>query len=223
LSAIEKIQTAEVDRLALNAVQTSAQRGAVALTRLRYVDAAQRFAEAAAEVPQGHDEERWNYLNAEAAALSRQGFEFGDHAAALSAIERYRALIELRPRKDFPLDWAMAQAHLGNALEVLGQWWETARLKEAVSAYHDALQEETRERAPLLWARTQNDLGFALLRFGERETGTAKLEDAATAFRAALQEYTRERDPVGWATAQKNLGLALTGVSARFVIFCTAI
>jgi hypothetical protein len=62
LAAIEKIQTESLDRLALNAAQTTAQRGDVALTRLRYLDAAQRFAEAAAKVPQGHEDERWKYL-----------------------------------------------------------------------------------------------------------------------------------------------------------------
>jgi hypothetical protein len=43
LAAIEKIQTEALDRLALNAAQTTAQRGDVALARLRYLDAAQRF------------------------------------------------------------------------------------------------------------------------------------------------------------------------------------
>ena len=71
LAEVEKIQTGELDRLALNAAQTTAQRGDVALTRLRYLDAAQRFAEAASTVPAGHEDERWKYLSAEAAALSR--------------------------------------------------------------------------------------------------------------------------------------------------------
>ena len=61
LAAIEKIQTEALDRLALNAAQTTAQRGDLAMTRLRYLDAAQRFAEAAAKVPQGHEDERWKY------------------------------------------------------------------------------------------------------------------------------------------------------------------
>jgi hypothetical protein len=116
LAAIEKIQTEALDRLALNAAQTTAQRGDLALTRLRYLDAAQRFAEAAAKVPQGRKDERWKYLNAEADALYRQGFEFGDDAAALSAIARYRHLAELRPRNALPRDWATAQMGLGNAL-----------------------------------------------------------------------------------------------------------
>lgn len=44
LAAIEKIQTEALDRLALNAAQTTAQRGDLALTRLRYPEAAHRFA-----------------------------------------------------------------------------------------------------------------------------------------------------------------------------------
>ena len=216
LAEIEKVQTEALDRFALNAAQTTAQRGDVALGRLRYVDAARRFAEAAAKMPQGHEDERWKYLNAEANALLRQGSEFGDNAAALSAIERYRALVDLRPRSVFPRDWAKAQMGLGNALRVLGQRESgTARLEEAVAAYGEALQENTRERVPLDWAMTQNGLGFALLRLGERESGSAKLEEAATAFHEALQEWTRARAPLQWAMAQKNLGLALVELGTR--------
>ena len=47
-------------------------------------------AEAAAKVPQGHEDQRWKALNAEAGALYWQGREFGDNAAALMAIARYR-------------------------------------------------------------------------------------------------------------------------------------
>jgi tetratricopeptide (TPR) repeat protein len=217
LATIEKAQTEALDRLALNAAQTTAQRGDVALGRLRYLDAAQRFAEAAAKVPSGEKDERWKYLNEEANALFKQGLDFGDNAAAVSAIERYRALVELRPRNAFPDDWATIQNNLGDALTVLGQSWEsgTARLQEAVSAHRAALQEFTRERVPLRWAMTQNHLGFALFRLGERESGTERLEEAVSAYRSALQENTRERAPLRWGMTQKNLGLALTVLGAR--------
>jgi len=72
-------------------------------------------------VLQGHEDERWNYLNEEADALYRQGDEFGDNSAALSAIERYRHLAGLRPRNAFPRDWAMTQVNLGGALRILGE------------------------------------------------------------------------------------------------------
>src|SRR3974377_501800 len=75
--------------------------GGLAMTELHYLEAARLFKEAATLVPAGHEGERLNYLNAEANALYRQGDEFGDNAAALSAIERYRHLGELRPQSGF--------------------------------------------------------------------------------------------------------------------------
>jgi tetratricopeptide (TPR) repeat protein len=217
LAAIEKIQTEALDRLALNAAQTTAQRGDVALTRLRYLEAAQRFAEAAANVPQGHEDERWKYLNAEADALYRQGDEFGDNDAVRSAIERFRHLVELRPRKAHPSDWTATQVNLGIALWLLGAREEsgTARLEEAVAAFREALQENTRAHAPLDWAKTQNDLGNVLTSLGERESGTARLEEAVAAFREALKENTREHAPLDWAGTQMNLGVALLRLDER--------
>ena len=57
--------------------------------------------------------------------------------------------------------------------------------------------------------RRRLNLGNALLRLGERESGTARLEQAVAAYRAALQEWTRERVPLAWAAAQADLGAAL--------------
>ena len=36
---------------------------------------------------------------------------------------------------------------------------------------------------------TQNNLGNALLRLGERESGTARLEEAVAAYRAAIEAF----------------------------------
>src|SRR4051812_10268691 len=121
LAAVEQRQTAALDRLALNAAETSAQRGKLALTRLRYLEAAQHFAAAAARVPSGHEDRRLAYLEQEADALYQQGDEFGDNTALRSAIERWRQILALRPRERVPLDWARAQNNLGNALQRLGE------------------------------------------------------------------------------------------------------
>ena len=76
-------------------------------------------------------------------------------------------------RQRVPLDWAMAQNNLGNALSELGQREsDTGRLEEASTAYREALQEWTRESAPLDWATVQNNLGTSLASIGEREGGT---------------------------------------------------
>src|ERR1700732_4954328 len=216
VARVEKIQDEASERLVLNAAQTAAQRGDLALAQLRYPEAAGHFARAAAKVPQGHDDERWKYLNAEATALYRQGDEFGDNAAALSAIERYRHLAELRPRNGFPRDWATTQNNLGTALRALGEReGGTARLEEGVTAFREALQERTRARVPLQWATTQNSLGLAFWRLGERESGTARLEEAVAAFRDALKEWTRKRAPLQWAATQMNLGGALFRLGER--------
>jgi hypothetical protein len=69
--------------------------------------------------------------------------------------------------------------------------------------------EWTQERLPLDWAAAQNNLGNALLRLGDRESGTKRLGEAVAAYRAALEERTRERVPLAWAVTQSNLGNAL--------------
>ena len=68
---------------------------------------------------------------------------------------------------------------------------------------------------PLDWAMAQDNLGAALLRLGERESGTARLEEAVAAYRAALEERTRDRVPLDWATTQNNLGNALSALGER--------
>ena len=119
-------------------------------------------------------------------------------------------------RERVPLDWAMTQNNLGNALSILGMRdSEAARLDEAVEAYRAALEEFTRQRAPLHWANTQNNLANALQILGSRESGVTRLEEAVEAYRAALEERTRKRVPLDWATTQSNLANALQVLGDR--------
>src|SRR5262249_13992701 len=206
-----------------------ARRGDLALTRLRYVEAAKHFANAAALVPpkraedkriaalqSANEDKRIIYLQKEAGALYQQGDELGDNDALLSAIQRYNRLIHLTPRERVPLDWAATQNDLGNVLLALGQRESgTARLEAAITAYREALKEWTHERAPLDWAMTQNNLGLAFWALGERESGTVRLQAAVTAFRNVLKEWTRERVPNDWAVTQNNLGSALMRLGER--------
>jgi tetratricopeptide (TPR) repeat protein len=206
------VETEQRDRFALNAAETSARRGEIALTRLRYAEAATHFAKAAAVFPPGtiNENKRIDYLNREASALYEQGYELGDNGALLSAIERRKRLVELMPRERVPLDWARTQRNLGVALSSLGERESgVAKLQEAVTAYREALKEHTREPLPLDWAMTQNNLAVTLTRLGEREGATAKLEEAVAAFREAQKELTRERVPLDWATIQNNVGVVL--------------
>jgi tetratricopeptide (TPR) repeat protein len=205
LADIEAEQRSVLDRFAVNAAETSARRGEIALTRLRYAEAAKHFANAAAVFPPGsaHEDQRIGYLHREASALYQQGSEFGDNDALNLAIARRKRLVELTPRERLPLGWAMIQVNLGVVLASLGgRESGTAKLEEAVAAFREALKEGTRERVPLGWAMTQMNLGNALTSLGQRESGTARLEEAVSAFREALKERTRERVPLDWAWTQ---------------------
>jgi len=215
------VQTEErraLERLVFNSAETSARRGDIALTRLRYMEAAQHFNDAASTFPPNgsYEQMRRRYLAREASALYLQGRDFGDKDALRSSIVHLKTLLQMTPRGTARDEWVSVQDHLGRALLTLGQREpETTRLEEAVSAYREALKEQSREREPLEWARAQTNLGRALDSLGRRESGTANLEEAVVAYREGLKEQTCERAPLEWATTQNSLGVALATLGWR--------
>jgi hypothetical protein len=185
----QKAQEAQ-DRHALNAAKLTAGRGNIALTQLRYADAADRFNEAAAFVPAGHPDAQANYLSRQADALYRQGDEKGDNEALKQSIEIWHLVLAQRPRERVPLDWAATQRNRGNALRVLGERESgTARLEQAVAAYDEALKEFTRERVPLDWASSQHGLATTLAALAERRKSAKTMEQALTCMRGAAEVY----------------------------------
>lgn len=216
LAEAERSQSSALERHARDAAKTLALRGGIALARQRFGEAAESFASAAEILPPGHEDERFAYLNAEADAFYRQGNDCRGAEAFELAISRYRHLALVRPRCDFPQDWAMTQMRLGAALQTLGECGGGADLlKSAAAAYRSALQVFTRMSAPQLWAMTQMSLGTALFRIGGKEAGSETLHEAAAAYREALKEYSRARAPLDWARTQLNLGAALEALGAR--------
>src|SRR2546430_17224264 len=155
LADVETEQRRALDRLAVNAAETSARRGEIALTRLRYAEAATHFANAAAVFPpnSAYEDKRIGYLRRETIALYRQGHELGDNSALLLAIERRRRLAELITSERAPLEWPRVQNALGIALFTLGEReGGTARLEEAITIHRGVLTQPIRERLPLEWA-----------------------------------------------------------------------
>ncbi len=131
-----------VARRRLSAAAVRSEKAEVFLIQLRYLAAAEQFAAAAGLVPDSQPEQRLAYLDRHADALYRQGHEKGDNGALKEAIRVYQDLLAERPRERVPLDWAMTQNNLGNALWTLGEREPgTARLEEAVAAYRAALEE----------------------------------------------------------------------------------
>ncbi len=216
LAEVQKAQDKAADPYTLEAAATRAQRAGIALTRLHYGEAASLFAAAAERVPSDHEMEQLGYLESQAEALYQQGDKFEDNETLEEAIELYRRNARQRHRERAPLDWALTQTNLGNALERLGERSSgTAWLQEAVTSYRTALEELTREQVPLDWALTQTNLGNALEQLGERQGGTVRLVEAVAAFHAALEELTRERMPLDWALTQNSLGNALRRLGER--------
>jgi tetratricopeptide (TPR) repeat protein len=192
LARIQTKQDAAQDRLAVERAATRAQRGQVALAGLNFMEAAKRFADAARTLPASDDyaAQRATYLNSEASALFRQGDEFGDNTALVSAIDRYRIILSGTPRERVPLEWAGTQMNLGVALFRLGERESgTGRLEEAVAAYREALKENTRERVPLEWAYAKHGLANVLAALAERQKSSALMEEALACMRGAAEAY----------------------------------
>ena len=195
LADVETEQRQYLDRLAVNAAETSARRGDIALTRLRYAEAAKHFANAAAVFPpnSAHENKRIGYLQREANALYRQGAEFGDNRALIAAIRQLKRLLDLTPRERGPLEWARAENRLGIALRVLGERESgTTKLEEAIASHREALKEQNRQRVPSEWAQTLINLGTALFALGKREREPTKVEEAVAAYREALEEFSEK-------------------------------
>ena len=130
-------------------------------------------------------------------------------------------LLEVRPDKDLPLDWAMTQNNLGNALRNLG-----GRTEE-----RPAFNSSTRPPKPIAMrlrsgrARTAARLGddaeqsrHCARRSRRAHRGAAGLQflnEAAQACRDALEVRTRKDLPLQWATTQNNLGAALGDLGGR--------
>jgi tetratricopeptide (TPR) repeat protein len=139
----ETARTLRIDA-SRNEAALFAQEARVDGLELAYRSAASQYAEAASLVAPFDTEQQWSFLLSQAGELYKQGDEFGDNSALAEAIDICHRCLALVSRSNRPLDWAMAQNNLGNALMRLGERESgTARLEEAVAAYRDALKEYT--------------------------------------------------------------------------------
>ena len=216
LASVEAEQERKLDQLALNVAATSAKRGEIALTRLRYNEAARHFADAAATAGSGNPDKRADYLEKQADALYQQGNEFGDDAALRSSITILKQLIDMFPRATSPADWGRVQSSLGLALETLGARESgTTSVLQGIDAYRAALTVINRAGAPADWANVTNNLGVALLNLGDRQPSTEILQEAIATLRQALELRPRKRVPLDWAETQADIGNALWAIGKR--------
>ena len=196
------------------AAENEARRANLAYSEGRYIKAADHFARAAKNV-RPFDELDWARLKYHEGSAAYERGKFDPERGSFErAIAAYREALMEATRERVPLEWAMTQNNLGNALATLGHRGDNTALKNAIPAYREALKEVTRDRLPLAWAKTQNNLGAALATLGTRGDDEA-LRQAIHAYHEALKEGTRDRVPLDWAATQNNLGNALATLGTR--------
>jgi tetratricopeptide (TPR) repeat protein len=123
-----------------------------------------------------------------ATALGYYGAQSGKNEPLIESAELYRRVLVAWTREHVPVDWAMTQNNLGNALATLGERESgTQRLEEAVAAFRAALEEYTRERVPLDWARSTGNQGVAMMLLAERKKDLAMAKTALRQIEAAFE------------------------------------
>jgi hypothetical protein len=86
-------------------------------------------------------------------------------------VAAYRDALKETTRERVPLDWAMTQNNLGNALRALGERESgTARLEEAVAAFRDAIKVFEHSGASHYLAVAQRNLASAEAEIASRQT-----------------------------------------------------
>lgn len=113
LEQIEAEQRRQLAETAVSIAETSARRGEVALTRLRYDEAAGHFAKAEMALPaeSSYDTARISYAEGRSYALFVLGTERNDMRALQQAVENYDRLVDMQPRERVPVAWAIAQVN----------------------------------------------------------------------------------------------------------------
>ncbi|MEM9474779.1 MAG: hypothetical protein AAGA71_05770 [Pseudomonadota bacterium] len=112
------------------------------------------------------------------------------------SVDAYRAALRVRTEDAHPVQWAMTQNNLGNALSNQGTRTAgedgAALLAKAVDAYRAALRVRTEDAHPVQWARTQENLALAHEAIADHPTTTdprPALETALSHVEAALTVF----------------------------------
>ena len=124
-------------------------------------------------------------------------------------VESLQQVLQVYSREANPVEWARAQATLGNAYRCRTIDTATGVVasdqEAAIRCYEEALQVETREAYPAQWFHTQVNLGLV---YRDRINGDAasNAEVSIRYFERALEVGTREAKPHVWASLQAHLG-----------------
>lgn len=170
------------------------------------------------------DPQRWAAVNSDLCYNYRLLGDYDASAAEFhSAEEACTQVLEVRPKTQFPLEWAQAQVNLASVFERLhlfsaSRTGSIARLRQAETSLLAADKIVRRELAPQLWAIVQRNLGIVYVRLAELTEGPEAdrlFKRGIALTKASLAAQNPAFQPLDWAITQQNLCLALHELAER--------
>lgn len=202
------------DRARVDAKADAVETGRIADTlrgSLRYREAAEHYAEAAATIIHVDTAEHYEWLYKEWNSLYELGSSFGDNQALETAIACARTMLTTDIS---PALFARTQTALGLTLGVLGERESgTDLLEQAVKAHRSVLKATLTYSDE--WAVAQSNIGNTLRAIGERRSDVSNFEAALEAFQAALKVHTKAHNPYNWASVKNNMGITFWRLAER--------
>ena len=169
----------------------TARLGELALARFEFDQAADLFADAAANLPAGETVLEAEYRQRQAEALAARAELTGDPNALQAAASAFRAAMELVSRTADPIAWARLGVGLGDMLMALGQRspGSTVELEQAAVTYEGVVSVIDRVAHPMRWALVQLSRAAALVELGQRTEREKNWQAAAAALVPALEVF----------------------------------
>ena len=197
----------------LELADTFASHAKTALLNFDYRTAAQKYADASAQLERWDPAQAYLYKVSQGDALTDQGDVKGDNAALAEALEVYEQAKHMPGVNGFVGGAVGVAVNEGRTMLVLAERETgTKWVKQAIAIYEDALRTFPRKRDPERWATVEINLGNAYDQMGARAGGVAYHKKALQAFRQAASVFTRSANPDAWAGLQNNIANALVSI-----------
>ncbi|MGA7966691.1 MAG: hypothetical protein WCB49_12565 [Gammaproteobacteria bacterium] len=170
------------------------------------------------------DPQRWAAVNSDLCYNYRLLGDYDEDAAEFHSAETAcNNVLKVRPRTQYPRDWAQAEINLASVyvrlhLFAASRMDSIESLRKAEAALHAAAAVIQRPFAPQLWAILQRNLGVVYVRLGELSTGAESerlFTKAITLTKASLEVQNPAFQPLDWAVTQQNICLALHELGER--------
>lgn len=202
-----------------DSAQRIARDAMAALKDGQFEQSVERYDKALAE-SEVSDVVKGQVLSAKANALLELGWASRQEKPLNDAIATFDMSLELLTKDNAPLEWARANAKLGDVYRSLGygmynkddQKTGAQLYAKSISAFQRALTVLDKEANFEEWAVAQRALGQALtnsdtfLEIAGTPSNASRLSKAVAAFNAATEFYTKEAAPSDWAGLQFQLG-----------------